>query len=344
MSIRSRHVPVLAIAMAFAILAAACGTDPATTTTAAPKGGRSGPLKVVATTGMIADAARNIAGDRASVTALMGPGVDPHLYKATPGDMRTLQEADLILYNGLHLEGRLADSLVRLAATKTTVQVTDSIDESLLREPPEFDGHFDPHIWFDVELWMKVVERTRDAMAAADPANADAYSANATSHLAELRALHEHCAAEIARIPAERRVLVTAHDAFGYFGSAYGIEVMAIQGISTDSEGSLKQINTLVDTLVDRRIPAVFIESTVPRRTMDALVEGCKARGHAVVIGGELYSDALGTVDSPAATYVGMVRHNVGTIVEALAPLGATGSAATAPTTSPASGNEGQTP
>jgi manganese/zinc/iron transport system substrate-binding protein len=271
---------------------------------------------------MIADAARNIGGEHATVTALMGPGVDPHLYKATPGDMRTLQNADLILYNGLHLEGRLADSLVRLASRKATVQVTDSIDESLLREPPEFDGHFDPHIWFDVELWMKVVERTRDAMITAAPASKEAFTTNAAKHLADLKSLHEHCKAEIARIPTERRVLITAHDAFGYFGRAYGMEVLAIQGISTDSEGSLKQINSLVDTLVARRIPAVFIESSVPRKAIDALVEGCKARGHAVSIGGELFSDAMGPDGTPEATYIGMVRHNVKTIVDALAPRG----------------------
>lgn len=301
-------VTCLLFALAW-VAAAACSPAAA----ASPK------LKVVATTGMIADAARNVAGDRAAVTALMGPGVDPHLYKATPGDMRSLQEADLILYNGLHLEGRLADALVRLASRKPTVQVTDSIDESLLREPPEFDGHFDPHVWFDVELWVKVVERLRDAFIAQDPAGSSLYTDNAKKYVTDLRALHEHCKKEIARIPAERRILVTAHDAFGYFGRAYGIEVLAIQGISTDSEGSLKQINSLVDTLVSRRIPAVFIESSVPRRNIDALIEGCKARGHTVAIGGELYSDALGAPGSNAATYIGMLRHNVATIVQALA-------------------------
>lgn len=306
-----KHLAPILIFLAFAISLVSTACAPAAAT--APK------LKVVATTGMIADAARHIAGDRADVVALMGPGVDPHLYKATPGDMRMLQDAGLILYNGLHLEGRLADALVRLAARKPTVQVTDSIDESFLREPPEFEGHFDPHVWFDVELWIKVVERTRDALIVQDPQGKDVYAANAAKHIAELKSLHEQCRSEIARIPQERRVLVTAHDAFGYFGRAYGIEVLAIQGISTDSEGSLKQINTLVDTLVSRRIPAVFIESSVPRRNIDALIEGCKARGHMVKVGGELYSDALGGPDTAAVTYVGMMRHNVRTIVEALA-------------------------
>jgi len=295
-----------------------------------PKGGK---IAVVATTGMIADAARVVGGDRATVTALMGPGVDPHLYKATPGDVRTLQSADLILYNGLHLEGRLADVLVRLATRQPTVRVTETIDESLLREPPEFDGHFDPHVWFDVSLWTTVVERTRDALIERDPPGTEVFTANAAAYLTQLRELHEYCRTEIAKVPAERRILVTAHDAFGYFGRAYGIEVTAIQGISTDSEAALKDINALVDTLVARHVPAVFIESSVPRKAIDALVEGCKARGHSVRIGGELFSDAMGQAGTTEDSYIGMVRHNVRTIVEALAP--SQGTAPAAPVASP---------
>lgn len=280
----------------------------------------AGPIKVVATTGMIADTARNIAGDRAEVRALMGPGVDPHLYKATPGDVRALQSADLILYNGLHLEGRLADVLVRLARAKPTVQVTESIDEARLREPPEFEGHFDPHVWFDVELWITVAERTRDALIERDAAGKETYTANAAKYIAQLRELHTWCKAEIGRIPEIDRVLVTAHDAFGYFGRAYGMQVHAIQGISTDSEAALKDINALVDLLVEKQLPAVFIESSVPRKAIDALIEGCKARGHSVRIGGELFSDAMGAAGTTEGTYIGMVRHNVRTIVAALAP------------------------
>ena len=324
---------LLAGVLLAAISATACSAEPESPGTLP----RAQPLKVTATTGMIADAAKAIAGDRAQVNALMGPGVDPHLYKATPGDMRTLQNADLVLYNGLHLEGRLADVLVRLAAKKPTVQVTDSIPEDLLREPPEFDGHFDPHVWFDVELWMKVAERTREALISQDAAGKAAYTSNAERYLAELRTLHEHCKTEIARIPKERRLLVTAHDAFGYFGRAYGIEVMAVQGISTDSEGSLKQINSLVDTLVNRKVPAVFIESSVPRRNIDALIEGCKARGHIVKIGGELFSDAMGPPGTSEERYIGMVRHNIKTIVEALA-LADAGAKPSEPATHPANG------
>jgi manganese/zinc/iron transport system substrate-binding protein len=248
----------------------------------------------------------------------MGEGVDPHLYKASPADARLLAEADLILYNGLHLEGRMADVLVRLARSRPTVQVTESIPEDQLREPPEFQGQYDPHVWFDVSLWMKVVERTRDALTELDPLGREAFQANAASHLQELEALHAWCRGELARVPRERRILVTAHDAFGYFGRAYGLEVLGIQGISTDSEPSIQDINRLVDLLVERRVPAVFVESSVPRKTIEALVEGARARGHAVAIGGELFSDAMGRAGTPEGTYVGMVRHNVNTIVRAL--------------------------
>ncbi len=276
------------------------------------------PIKIVATTGMIADAARNVAGDRAKVTALMGEGVDPHLYKASPGDARLMSDADLILYNGLHLEGKMADALVKLARRKPTVQVTESIPESLLREPPEFQGQYDPHVWFDVSLWMNVAERIRDALAEHDPAGKETYAGNASRYVEELRALHEWCKEELQQIPREKRVLVTAHDAFGYFGRAYGLEVKAIQGISTDSEPPLTVINDLVDLLVSRRINAVFVESSVPRKTIEALVEGASARGHRVTIGGQLFSDAMGREGTPEGTYVGMVRHNVNTIVRAL--------------------------
>ncbi|MBL8874253.1 MAG: zinc ABC transporter substrate-binding protein [Phycisphaerae bacterium] len=276
------------------------------------------PLKVIATTGMIADVAREVGGGHVRVTALMGEGVDPHLYKASPGDVRAMSDSDVVLYNGLHLEGRMADVIVKMAGRRTVAQVTDAIDEKLLREPPEFQGQFDPHVWFDVGLWMRVGDRIRDTFREKDPANADAYTAAAKSYAEVLAALNEYAKATIATIPEDHRVMVTAHDAFGYFGRAYGLEVKAIQGISTDSEASLKDMNALVDELVRRRIPAVFIESSVPRKTVDALVEGCKGRGHTVAIGGELFSDAMGKDGTLDGTYIGMVIHNVDTITRAL--------------------------
>jgi manganese/zinc/iron transport system substrate-binding protein len=280
--------------------------------------GEREPLKVVATIGMLGDAARQIAGDRANVTSLMNEGVDPHTYKPTPGDVRAMSGADVILYNGLHLEGRMADVIVRMAGRRSVVRATETIDESLLREPAEFAGHFDPHVWFDVSLWKSVVGRVRDALIEKDPAGKEAYALAASEYLLLLDELHAYAKASIASIPEKNRVLVTAHDAFGYFGRAYGLEVLAIQGISTDSEASLQDINALVDTLVARKVPAVFIESSVPRKTIDALIEGCKGRGHTVRVGGELFSDALGRKGTAAGTYVGMVLHNVEAVTRAL--------------------------
>lgn len=276
------------------------------------------PVRIVATIGMIADVAREVGGEHVRVTALMGEGVDPHLYKASPGDVRAMSDSDVVLYNGLHLEGRMADVIVKMAGRRTVAQVTDTIDEKLLREPPEFLGQFDPHIWFDVSLWANVVGRIRDVLREKDPANAEAYASAAGTYAQVLTDLHEYAKSTLATIPQDHRIMVTAHDAFGYFGRAYGLEVKAIQGISTDSEASLKDINSLVDVLVSRKVPAVFIESSVPRKTIDALVEGCKGRGHTIAIGGELFSDAMGKDGTLDGTYVGMVLHNVDTITRAL--------------------------
>jgi len=285
----------------------------------APVEERIGPLEVTATTGMIADAASIVGGEFVTVTGLMGPGVDPHLYKASQGDLKALSGSDVILYNGLHLEGRMADVLVQMAQRTTTVQVTDTIPEDRLREPEDFGGHYDPHVWFDVSLWKYAVERIRDAFIDADPLNAAAYTANATTYLAELDELHDYAKTQIATIPARSRVLITAHDAFGYFGEAYDIEVMGLQGISTAAEFGLQDVENLVRLLVERNIGAVFVESSIAPKSIEALAEGAKARGHEVAIGGELYSDAMGAAGTEAGTYVGMVRHNVDTIVGALA-------------------------
>lgn len=300
-----------------------CERSPASTSQAAPHAPAPNPptikrLAVVATTGMIADTARQIAGEHAAVVGLMGEGVDPHLYKSSPGDVRLLSDADLILYNGLHLEGRMADVIVKMAGKRRVVQVTDAIEPARLREPPEFAGHYDPHVWFDVSLWVEVSRRIRDALIEADAQHAPAYRANAESYISHLSEINAYAKATLATIPEQQRTLITAHDAFGYFGQAYGLKVQGIQGISTDSEASLKDISGLIDTLVSSRVPAVFIESSVPRKTIDALVEGCTSRGHSVVIGGELFSDSLGKDGTPEGTYTGMVLHNVDTITRAL--------------------------
>ncbi len=309
----SRFLRAFPVLLVWLGLVAGCDKPAAPTT--AP---RITPLKVVATIGMAGDMATNIGGNRVVVTNIMGEGIDPHLYKASPGDVRMLSDADLVLFSGLHLEGRMADLLVKMSSRQTVVQVTESIDVKLLREPPEFAGHFDPHVWFDVSMWSTAAERITEALIQKDPAHKATYEANSKQYRAALAELHAYAKKTIATIPEKNRIMVTAHDAFGYFGRAYGLEVMAIQGISTDSEASLQDINALVDTLVTRKVPAVFIESSVPRKTIDALVEGCKSRGHTVVIGGELFSDAMGKAGTVEGTYIGMVTHNVNTVTKAL--------------------------
>lgn len=299
------------LALVASVLIASCGRP----NSPPPKTG----LRVVTTTAMIADAARSIAGEHAEVIALMGQGVDPHVYKASPGDVRLLESADLILYNGLHLEGRMADTLAQLGMRRPVIAVAEAIPEALLRSPAEFQGAHDPHVWFDPTLWAIVSERTRDALAEVAPAHADAFKANQLAYALELESLRAWTEARIQTIPESMRILVTAHDAFGYFGRQFGVKVLGIQGISTDSETSLDTIRSLVTTLVENKVPAVFVESSVPRKAIESLIEGAKSRGHALHIGGELYSDAMGPAGTPEGTYVGMVKHNVRVIVTALA-------------------------
>ncbi|MDF2627900.1 MAG: transporter permease protein [Symbiobacteriaceae bacterium] len=298
----------LALLLAVALVVVGCGR------TEGP--GAGGKLKVTVTTGMIADIGRNVGGAHVEVTSLMGSGVDPHLYKASEGDIAKLSAAQMIFYNGLHLEGRMADIFVRMAATKPTVPVAEGIDESLLLETSAQTE--DPHIWFDVSLWMKATEVVRDRLAEHDAAHKADYVKNAEAYLAQLQELDRYAREQLATVPKAQRVMVTAHDAFSYFGRAYDVEVMGLQGISTAAEYGLNDVQRLVDVLVERKIKAVFVESSVPKRSIEALVEGAKAKGHEVVIGGQLFSDAMGAEGTPEGTYVGMVRHNVDTIVGAL--------------------------
>ena len=274
------------------------------------------PIDVVCTTGMVADLARHVGGDKVKVTQIMGDGVDPHLYKASPGDVTRLSAADVIFYSGLHLEGKMGDVFVRMARRKPTFAVTEHLDEATVLDTSE--GTHDPHVWFDVSLWGQAAGVVRDALSAFDPPNADGYRGRAAAYQKELAKLHEEAKRQIGGIPKERRVLVTAHDAFRYFGRAYDIEVKGIQGISTESEAGVKDVNDLVDFLVRRGVKAVFVETSVSDRNVKALLEGCRARGHTVAVGGELFSDAMGKAGTPEGTYAGMVRHNVETIVKAL--------------------------
>ena len=276
------------------------------------------PIAVVATIGMIADAAERVGGERVSVDGLMGPGIDPHLYKASEGDLRRLERADLILYGGLHLEAKMADVLERIADQRATQAVTDAIPRSQLLSPPQFRGQHDPHVWFDVRLWMLAVEQIRDTLTELDPGSRELYRANAAAYLDELEELDRYVREQTARVPRERRVVITAHDAFGYFGEAYGLDVRGLQGISTASEAGAGDVQALARFIAERRIPAIFVESSVSPRTISAVREAVRSRGFDVEIGGSLFSDAMGDEGTPEGTYVGMVRHTVDTIVEGL--------------------------
>lgn len=276
------------------------------------------PLTVVATTGMIADAARQVGGDLVEVRALMGPGVDPHAYRQTRSDIVAMANADLVLSHGLYLEAQMADFLRSLAEEGNVVAVAESLPRDLLRAHDGYADKFDPHVWMDPDLWARVVLSVRDALIATRPGNEATFRANAEAHLAAIADLARYAGGVLATVPPEARVLVTAHDAFSYFGAAYGFEVVGIQGISTESEAGLRRVAELVDLLVSRRIGAVFVESSVSDRNIRALIEGAAAKGHEVVIGGELYSDAMGEAGSYEGTYLGMIDHNVTTIARAL--------------------------
>ncbi|HEY3473432.1 MAG TPA: zinc ABC transporter substrate-binding protein [Anaerolineales bacterium] len=277
-------------------------------------------INVVTTTGMIADITKNVGGDRVQVTALMGPGVDPHLFKASEGDVLSLQEADVIFYNGLHLEAQMGDVLERLNDFGIkTVAVTDRIDRSLLQSPPEFQGNYDPHVWFDVTLWMQAVEQVKDTLVEMDAASAAQYEERAEAYLTELENLHQYVVDQANTIPEEQRVLITAHDAFNYFGRAYGFQVRGLQGISTEAQAGTADVQALADFIAENQIPAVFVESSVPQRNIEAVRAAVQAKGFEVKIGGSLFSDAMGSEGTPEGTYIGMVRHNIDTIVTALA-------------------------
>ena len=281
------------------------------------------PMKVVATTGPVAEMARRIGGDHVTVEGLMGPGVDPHLYTPVASDVRKLSEADAIFYNGLHLEGQMSNLFEKMARSQATYAVTAGLvarHDKRLREPPEFEGLYDPHVWHDPMLWGDCAGDVAQMLSEFDPAHAADYQKNAEAYRSELKQVDQFCRDEIAQIPADRRVLVTAHDAFGYFGNTFGLEVFGLKGVSTEEEKDLKHQEEIQQMLIERKIPAVFVESAVAPRMVASLVEPCRAAGLDLQIGGELYADALGSPDSDAADYGGMIRHNAKTIADALGP------------------------
>ena len=289
-----------------------------------PAAGQS--LRVVATTAIVGDIVANVMGETGQVEWLMGEGVDPHLYKITRADLSRLVGADIVFYSGLLLEGKMTDVLQRIAeAGKPVIAVTDDVDAARLLGSADYAGQFDPHVWMDVALWSQTVPVVRDELSRLRPDQASAFQAGASTYLERLEALEAYVRRILSSVSPERRVLVTAHDAFGYFGRAYGFEVLGIQGLSTESEAGVRRIAELVDLLVERRIPAVFVETTVSERNVRALIEGARSRGHEVAIGGALFSDAMGPAGTYEGTYEGMIDHNATTIARALggdAPAG----------------------
>ena len=279
--------------------------------------GETGAYKVAATVGMVADIVREVAGDRADVVNIIGAGVDPHMFNPARGDIAVLQGADIVFYSGLLLEGQLGDVLEKVGRKKPAHAVTEVLEQDYLIHD-EASNHHDPHVWMDVQGWMKAVEVVAKALSDFDAPNAALYSQNAAAYLERLRELDVYAKRVLGSIPEEQRVMVTAHDAFSYLGRAYGIEVMGIQGLSTESEAGLKDINRLVEVLVQRKIPGVFVESSVSDKNVKALVEGARAQGHELRIGGELFSDAMGKAGTYEGTYVGMIDHNATTIARAL--------------------------
>lgn len=279
---------------------------------------RTGPIEVVATIGMIADVTAVIGGEWVKVKGLMGPGVDPHLFKATPSDVQALQDAEVIFYGGLHLESKMGELFEQMAASRTVVAVTRSIPEDQLLSPPGFQGLHDPHVWFDVTLWQQATREIADTLIAQRPEAREVIEANAAGYLAELQALDAYVLAQAQRVPGAQRLLITAHDAFNYFGRRYGFEVVGLQGISTEAEAGTGDVQSLVKLIVDRRVKALFIESSVPVKNIQAVQEGARARGWTVTVGGELFSDAMGSTGTFEGTYLGMVRHNIDTVVGAL--------------------------
>lgn len=277
-----------------------------------------GVISVTATTGQVADLVREVGKDRVNVSGLMGPGVDPHLFKASERNVQDLIDSDAIFYSGLHLEGKLGEVLERLEKRRPVTAVTSAIPHNLLMSPPNFQGNPDPHFWFDPSLYALAAEHVSATLVSLDPSHADRYGANAEDYKGKLREVDNFAFERFASIPDQQRVLVTAHDAFGYLGRRYDLDVVGLQGISTSTEAGIRDVQRIADLIVAREVPAIFVETSVPRRTIEAVQVSTADRGWSVTIGDQLYSDALGDYGTPEGTYLGMFRYNVETIVKGL--------------------------
>lgn len=278
----------------------------------------NGKLNVVTTTSMITDLARNIGGDSIRIQGLMGSGVDPHLYKASEGDVSKLSNADVVFYSGLHLEGKLVDVFEKMGNTTNTIALAAILDKNKLIGSEYFASNYDPHIWFNIQYWKQLTNYLTQELSKLNPENASFFQKNSTRYLLQLDALENDIKKTIATLPKEKRILVTAHDAFNYFGEAYGFEVVGLQGLSTATEAGVQDVQNLAKLIIDKKVKAIFVETSVPKRTIEALQQAVLSKGFEVAIGGTLYSDALGNAGTEEGTYLGMFRYNVNTIVEAL--------------------------
>lgn len=310
MKIRLMALVGMILILAAGLILSGCG---ATTT-----GTKNDKIVVTTTIGQIGDAVKNIGGEHVEVQSLMGPGVDPHLYKAKQSDIGKLQEADIIFYSGLHLEGKMLEIFEKMNKEKPTYAIADSIPKDKLRKDQADNTATDPHVWFDIDLWKIALEQVRDGLIEKDPENKEDYIRNTEKYFAELDELKAYATEEMSKVPEEQRVLVTAHDAFNYFGAKYDLQVMGLQGLSTDAEYGLADVQSLVNTLVDRNIKAVFVESSISEKSINAVIAGAQDKGHEIEKGGELFSDAMGKEGTEEGTYIGMYKHNVDTIVEGL--------------------------
>jgi manganese/zinc/iron transport system substrate-binding protein len=274
-------------------------------------------LNVVTTTSMITDLVKNIGGDYINLQGLMGSGVDPHLYKASEGDVSKLANADIIFYNGLHLEGKLVEVFEKMRKIKT-IAISDALDEKTLIGSEYFASNYDPHIWFNVDYWMQATQFVVNKLSEAIPEQKETFQANGAKYLEQLKALKTELKTTIETLPENKRVLVTAHDAFNYFGKSFGFEVVGLQGLSTATEAGVQDVQKLSAFIIEKNVKAIFIESSVPKRTIEALQAAVNSKGNNVAIGGSLYSDALGNAGTIEGTYIGMFKYNVNTIVNAL--------------------------
>lgn len=315
-----RRIVLLAACLTVAVAGCSQGdSDPGQAAKGARDFGPNRPVAVTATVGMVADLVRNVGGDRVAVTQICGSGVDPHLYKPTRDDVLQLRDADVVFYSGLLLEGKMAEVLNQLKGDRPVVAVAEQLGDAIELQADAESGHSDPHVWMDVSAWSRGVDVVANTLADVDPAGASVYRDRAAAYRSRLEDLHRYGMKSLATIPEESRVLVTSHDAFNYFGRAYGIEVLGVQGISTESEAGLQRINELVNLLVDRKIRSVFIESSVSADNIEALVEGARSKGSEVRIADkELFSDAMGKDGTYEGTYEGMLDHNITVVTRAL--------------------------